>query len=292
MKPSSPREALSRTAFVLALLSLATVSLRAPAWASTLALQGYYADFMLTLNGPVQTVVAGSRFATDAIVRSLGPDTAKHTTVTVRGDDDLRLLEGNGCFTVSIQSLRCELPEIAPGGQIVRRVMIDSDQDARGFRVISGLVASELLPSPNYPGLEVDAIAVQLQGDHAAGIVVANERPQIDSEHRLTWTFIVDNHGPSSLLSGRLVLQAEPGSVLTCRDFGRARCESNPNGTIYLPVDGRLEIDVTVPSIESRIGATYIAMTLYRDEGNDDGGRPSMASAAFSIDVFSDSFGD
>jgi len=292
MKWSSPREALSRTAFVLALLSLAVVSLRAPAWASTLALQGYYADFMLTLNAPVQTVVAGSRFATDAIVRSLGPDTAEYTTVTVRGDDDLLLLEGNGCLTVSTQSLRCGLPEMAPGGQIVRRVMVDSHQDARGFRVISGLVASELLPSPNYPGLEVDAIAVQLQGDHAAGIAVVDERPQVDSEQRLTWTFIVDNLGPSSLLSGRLQLVAEPDSIRTCRAFGRARCATNANGTIYLPVDGSLEIDVTVPGINPRIGATYIAMTLLRDEGNDDGGRPSMASAAYSFDVFSDSFGD
>lgn len=285
------RETVSRSAFLVALASLSAVSLRAPAWASELATHGYYADFMLTLAGP-ETVAAGTRFWTHAVVHSLGPDTAHQVNLTVRGDEELRLLESDTCARVGAQAVRCGLSEMPGGSEALRDLQVDAHQDARGVRVISGLVASELSPSENYPGLEVDAIAVQLVGAHAAGISLVDERPQVDAEQWLTWTFLVDNVGPSSLLSGRIQLAAAPGSLLSCRPFDGAACSAQATGNIYLPVDGRLEIDVTVPAIDTRIGATHVALTLLRDEGSDIGGRPSVASAAFEFPVFSDSFGD
>ncbi len=292
MRFTVSRAVLARSAFVVASLGLGVYSLRTPTWAAVLASQGYYADFVLTLTTPQQTVAAGSRFAADARVVGHGPDTALLAAVNFRGDDDLQLIEDATCSVIGAQALRCALPEVAADAQVDQRVWSDSNPDARGFRLISAFVTSELLPTPENPGLEVDAVAVELRGEHAAGIALLDERPRLESDLSLTWTFIVDNLGPSSLLSGRLSLSAEPQTELTCRAIGSARCEGDNGEPLYLPTDGQLEIDVTVPPIDPRVAATFVSLSLLRDEGFDVGGRPDVATAAFAFDIFEDSFGD
>lgn len=286
------RAVLARSAFVVASLGLAVFSLRAPTWAATLAAQGYYADFVLSMTTPQPAVAAGSRFAADARVIGLGPDTARQAVLNYRGDVDLRLVESAICDAIGALALRCVLPEIAPDAHIDQRIWSDSNPDARGFRLISAFITSELLPTPGNPGLEVDAVAVELRGEHATGISLVEERPRVDADLRLTWTFVIDNLGPSSLLRGRLELIADPGTELSCRSTGNARCEGGSGEPLYAPVDGQLAIDVTVPSIEPRVAATFVSLRLIREEGLDVGGRPSVASAAFAFSIFRDSFGD
>ncbi len=291
MRSNHSRTAFARGSFIVVLLALTVTAARTPAWAASLALQGYYADFVLTLSVPQHTLAAGSRFAVDAHVLARGPDTAAHPAITFRGDDDLTLVEDLACAALSGQTLRCILDELAPSAIADQRIWSNSDPDARGLRLISGFAGSELVPTPTNPGLEVDAVAVELRGEHTTAMQLLNERPQIAQDLRLTWTFLLYNLGPSSLLSGRVGLIAEPSSDLACRAFGSARCEGNNGAALYLPIDGYIEIDVSVPPITPPASATYVSLTLIREEGVDVGGQPDMVSAAFEFGIFTDSFG-
>lgn len=291
MSPSI-RKKVASSLFCSGLVLLAGVSVQAPSWAAKLAQQGYYADFELTLTAQAQTIRAGSTEQIVAHVLGRGPDTAQSATVTLRGDDDLTFDDSSGCDQVSGQTIRCPLPAIDPDLQVSRNVEFNSHPDARGIRVISGFVSSELLPTPTNPGLEVDAAAIDLFGAHTTGIWLLNERPMIESDGRLRWHFLVDNLGPSSMLAGRLVLTAKPGTELTCTAFGNARCEVAPDTPLYLPPTGHLVIDALVPAIVPPESGTELTLALLRDEGVDVGQRPDVAAAAYQLAIFSDSFED
>lgn len=288
---STFRAALPRLIFAGALASLSLVAVFMPAWAEALKAQGYYTDFSLQLGAQPHQVLAGASAVITYDVASLGPDAAQAPALVLREDAGLAFLDNAGCTRLSDSSLRCALPPMQPGQVLPRGgLLINTDPDARGLRLVSGYVTAETRPSADGPGIKVDATWMELRGEFDVGLAGLSAPPVQLADGYLRWTLVLDNAGPSSVIDGHFEMAANAQFRAACRSVNGAVCPQAAAGAVYLPPNSRLEFDLDVPAgtLDSSDISLFAAFTAL--EGSPIGSRPRFVSAVHGRALFENGF--
>ena len=281
-----------RLLFAGALVGLGWIAVDSPSWARALQLQGYYTDFSLRLDAEPQGIAAGRLGSLRASVASLGPDASLHTTLTLREDEDVTLLDEGACLPPASQSLRCPLGALQPDETPPPLFLwIVSNPDARGLRLFSGYLDSENPPTQNGPGLNVDATWVNLVGEFDSGMRLLTPTPEALADGYLRWTYEVDNRGPSSLIEAFHSLNSFHGFRTVCRGYAGAIC-ATPQGAIFMPPGSRFEVDVEVPRTLLEVSDIGFSAGFLSTEGTQIGSRPRSLSVYYSRWIHQDGFGD
>lgn len=291
MLTDAVRSALPRVLFAGALVCLGLIAVFMPAWAEALKAQGYYTDFSLQLGAQPHQVLAGAGAVIAYDVVSLGPDVAEVPALVLREDAGLAFLDNAGCVRLGDSSLRCALPPMQPGQVLPRGgLLIGTDPDVRGLRLVSGYVTAETQPSAGGPGLNVDATWLELQGMFDVGLSGLDAPPVLLADGYLRWTVVLDNAGPSSVIDGFIQLASSTLMRTACRAQNGASCPPGSAGAVYLPPDGRLEFDLEVPANGLDSGDIWAFAAFNAFEGTVVGGRPQFLSIVHTRALFGHGF--